>query len=28
LQLIRYTYTGGMPALKLQRHYPSEVEEQ
>jgi len=28
LQLIRYTYTEGMPALKLQRHYPSEVEEQ
>jgi len=28
LQLIRYTYTGGMPALELQRHHPSEVEEQ
>jgi hypothetical protein len=28
LQLIRYTYTGGTPALELQKHYPSEVEEQ
>ena len=28
LQLIRYTYTGGTPALELQRHYPSEVEAQ
>ena len=28
LQLIRYTYTEGTPALELQRHYPSEVEEQ
>lgn len=28
LQLIRYTHTGGTPALDLQRHYPSEVEEQ
>ncbi|MFQ6013897.1 MAG: hypothetical protein ACE5NP_00460 [Anaerolineae bacterium] len=28
LELIRYTYTGGTPALELQRHYPSEVKEQ
>jgi len=26
LRLIRYTYTGGAPALELQRHYPSEAE--
>jgi len=28
LHLIRYNYTGGTPALELQRHYPREVVEE